>query len=548
MKKLKPRRIKKSKPYEIGKPKKEGELGKISGPDSTGRLSHTREDLFKETYTKEELQKVKISPVLEENVDYLKMLLGNNNDFLHRVVGNAKNERFAVFSIDGLVDELLLGRDIIAPIQDLLNKQDGNITFDGIKEALSSTNTTEIKNMHQVVDSILYGSVPIIIDGEDRAVSVSVQKWQHRTPEEPINESVLRGPREGFVETLRDNTSLIRRRLRSPNLVIEEFELGQVTHTGVAMVYCKGIASPDLVQEVRSRLKRIRIDGILESNYIGELVADEFTIFPLIADTERPDRVVINLLEGRVAVLVDNTPIALVMPVTFTDFFRTPDDFYLRWPFVFLVKPLRYIAFIISLILPSLYVALTTFHQEMIPLDLLVKIASTREGVPFPAALEAIVMQLIFEILREAGVRLPKVVGSAVSIVGALIIGTASVDAGLVSPLMVIVVALTGISSFLSPIYSFTVVARLLVFPLVALAASFGLFGVAVGMMLILIHMLGLRSFGVPYLEPFSPFHLRDFADSFVSMPHWAMDKRPEEFVKENQQRQKPGLRPSPEK
>ncbi len=545
MKKLKPRKIKKTKPYEAGKLNKSG---MIPGPDSTGRLSCDCEDLFKETYTKQELQGMGISSDLEDNIRFLNMLLGSNRDFMHRLVEVTESGRFAVFFLDGLVDELLLGRDIVAPIQVLLSKKAGTITYDHVREALRSTNASEIDNMHQVIDSILYGSVPVFIDGESRAISVSVQKWQHRAPEEPVNESVLRGPREGFVETLRDNTSLLRRRLRSPNLVIEEFELGQVTHTGVAMVYCKGIASPDLVQEVRSRLKRIKTDGILESNYIGEMVADEFTIFPLITDTERPDRVVVNLLEGRVAVLVDNTPVALIMPATFTDYFRTPDDFYLRWPFVWLVKPIRYIAFVISLVLPSVYVALTTFHQEMIPLELLVKIASTREGVPFPAALEAIVMQLIFEILREAGVRLPKVVGSAVSIVGALIIGTASVDAGLVSPLMVIVVALTGISSFLSPIFSFTVVARLLVFPLVVLAATLGLFGVAVGLMLILIHMLGLRSFGVPYLEPISPFHLRDFGEAIISKPHWAMDKRPEELAKENQRRQKPDQKPGPEK
>lgn len=454
-------------PYEPGSLK--SSAGKLYGPKSTGRSSVPGDKIFKHTYTKQELKQVKISANIEDNLAFLEHLLGASNDFMERRVMVTGKVEAAVLYMDGLAKEERISKEVLQPLQGMSGraKKDGEITLKFIKEQVVYLSCVrDIYDMHEVVDSLLYGGVVIFLDGESYALSHAVQGWEHRMVEEPVNESVVRGPREGFTETLRTNTGLLRRKLRTPNLVIEEFNLGAVTHTSVAIAYIKGIASPDLVKEVKSRLKRIRTDAVIESDYIEEFIEDNpRSPFPQVIATERPDKTIGNLLEGRVAILTDNTPFALVVPVTLNVFFHAAEDYYERFFLGSALRILRYIAFLASLILPSFYVALTTFHQEMVPLTLLLRIAAAREGVPFPAVVEALMMQFTFEILREAGVRLPRVVGQAVSIVGALVIGNAAVSAGLVSPLMVIVVALTGIASFTMPSFSFGITARILLFP-----------------------------------------------------------------------------------
>ncbi|MED4797818.1 spore germination protein, partial [Priestia megaterium] len=268
------------------------------------------------------------------------------------------------------------------------------------------------------------------------------------------SQTVVRGPRDSFTETLRTNTALIRRRIKSPKLWIESQQIGEFTKTDIALVYIDGIADEQVIQEVKERLSKIDIDGILESGYIEELIQDEdYTPFPTMHNTERPDSVAAGLLEGRIAILVDGTPFVLMVPALFIQFFQAAEDYYQRADISTLIRLMRYMAFFLALLTPSAYIALTTFHQEMLPFALLISIAAQREGVPFPAIIEAFIMEITFEILREAGVRLPRAVGSAISIVGALVLGEAAVQAGLVSPAMVIVVSITAISNFVSPVY-----------------------------------------------------------------------------------------------
>ncbi|MEB4793393.1 spore germination protein [Paenibacillus chondroitinus] len=389
----------------------------------------------------------------------------------------------------------------------------------------------EVRTIHdyqEVCYRILSGETVIFVDSYTQVLSVNTASEQQRSVEEPTTQSVVRGPRDGFTESIGTNISLIRKRIKSPNLWLESMTIGRVTQTTVSMMYIKGIVNDKIVAEVRQRLERIDIDGILESGNIEELIQDEtFTPFPTVYNTERPDVIASGLLEGRVAILVDGTPFVLEAPVFFTQFFQSSEDYYQRAEFATLIRMLRYVCFFISLMAPSFYIAMTTFHQELLPSSLLFNLAAQREGIPFPAFVEALLMEVTFEILREAGVRLPKTVGQAVSIVGALVIGQGAVDAGLVSPAMVIVVAITAIANFVIPAFSMGIPIRIIRFVLMIFAATFGLFGITVGLIAMVQHLCSLRSFGVPYMSPMAPFVMDDQKDTILRLPQWSLFSRP---------------------
>lgn len=305
--------------------------------------------------------------------------------------------------------------------------------------------------------------------------------------------------------------------------------VGELTRTEVAVAYLEQIANADVVQEIRSRIQRIQIDGVLESGYIEQLIEERsFSPFPQYLVTERPDYIVSALLEGRVAILTDGTPFVISGPMTFWGFLQAGEDYYDRVLFANMIRFIRLILLMAALLLPSIYVALTTFHQQMIPTKLLLSIAAAREGVPFPALVEALLMEGTFEALREAGVRLPKQIGQAVSIVGGLVVGQAAVQAGIVSAPMVIVVSLTGIASFTIPRYNFSFAFRILRFPMILLAGMFGLYGITAGLLCILIHLAGLSSLGVPYLFPVSPVTFQGLKDAIFRAPLWTMYFRPQ--------------------
>ena len=506
------------------------------------------------TIIQKDLETTDLSPNLAANLDFLKKILGKNNDVVFRQfrLSTTDNTEAAIIFVDGLADKNTINNNILKPLMLEYRmaglNQNGGSLLDRVKN-LGAT-VSEAKYVHAMdplVAAILYGDVALIINGQDTALLFSAKGWMSRSISEPQSEVLVRGPREGFTEDIRTNTTLIRRRLRSPNLVFEDLNIGRVTSTGVLIAYIKGIADPQLVSEVRARLQKIDIDGVLESGYLEELIEDNpYSPFPHILHTERPDRVAANLLEGRVAVITDGTPFVLLAPAEFIVFMQSPEDYNERYIIGTAVRWLRYLAFAISLLLPSLYIAITTFHQEMIPTRLLISLAAAREGGPFPALVEALAMEFTFEALREAGIRLPRSVGQAVSIVGALVIGQAAVQAGVVSSLMVIVVALTGIASFVNPSFSIALTMRLLRFPIMLLAGTLGLFGVMVGVLAILIHLSGLRSFGVPYLASLAPLHISDLKDVAIRAPWWAMINRPVETGKRNPRRQSPANKPSP--
>nr|WP_313770596.1 spore germination protein [Bacillus sp. S/N-304-OC-R1] len=492
-----------------------------------------------------------IDTQLEANKKNLEDIFQNCSDFVTRVISVNNEKKLLLAYIDGLIDTKSLEEDVLKPLLfNGLPKGLGQIDSIGQvfeQELISITQIKSVSNMSELVDGILKANVGIMTEGELNAIIADLKGFEKRGIEEPQTEVVIRGPRDGFTETIRTNTTLIRRRIRSPKLKFEAYSLGEYSKTDVAIAYIAGIAQDSIIEEVRQRMTRIQIDGILESEFIEEFIEDfPFSPFPQIYNTERPDVVSANLLEGKVAIFVDNTPFVLIVPMTFWGSLQAAEDYYERFIYTTFIRIIRFTLLNISQFLPSIYVALTTYHPGLIPTSLLISVAAAREGIPFPAIIEALIMELVFEGLREAGIRLPKPVGSAVSIVGALVIGQAAVQAGIVSAPMVIVVATTGIASFAIPRYNFGTAFRMLRFGLLLLAGMFGLYGVVWGFIAITIHLVNLRSFGVPYFSPFAPQIISDLKDVIIRVPKWAYNYRPKETSGSNKKRIPFNQRPKP--
>ena len=370
---------------------------------------------------------------------------------------------------------------------------------------------------------------------------------QYRQVSEPTSQTVIRGPKDSFVESLSTNQSLIRRRIRNKNLYFEEFIIGNETKTKINLVYVKGIANEEIIEEIRTRLNKINVSAIFESANIEELIADKtLTVFPLALNTERPDTVAGNIMEGKIGIIVDGTPFVLLLPTVFTDFFVSSEDYYHNFFVSSFIRILRYISFMIVLLTPAAYVGLLTYDQEMIPTNLLISIIAQREGVPFPAVVEVFIMEFTFEILREAGIRMPRAVGQTVSIVGALVVGQAAAQAGLISNIMVIIVAITATANFVAPVYSLATATRMLRFVLIIISAFFGLYGILLGLIVMVAHLASLRSFGVPYLAPVAPFNVKDQKDQLIIFPYWSMNRRPSYLRSPQQEKQSKTDSPSP--
>ncbi|MDQ0157155.1 spore germination protein [Robertmurraya andreesenii] len=484
---------------------------------------------------------------VETNIDILKKIFQDCSDIKFRSLKVGEQKAYLIF-VDGMIDETSIQLSAIHEL--LAETKQGSLTTEIIEEKIVSiSDVVEADKIEAIVKQVLDGNTVLLVDGVEKAIVLNAKGGERRTVAEPETESTVRGPREGFVENIAVNIALIRQKLRSPHLKLVTKEIGTETRTLVGIMYMENLASSGLIQEVKDRIDRIKIDGILESGYIEEFIEDDpWSLFPQIQNTERPDTVVGNLLEGRVAILTNGSPFTLVLPTTFWQLLQANEDYYHRFHLVIFIRILRMILLYLALILPSFYIAVSTYHQEMIPTNLLFSIAASREAIPFPAFVEAIIMELAFEALREAGLRLPKVIGQAVSILGALVIGTAAVEAGIVSAPMVIVVSMTGISSFAIPKFNMAISIRLLRFPMMILAGTFGLLGICIGSLLLVTHLSKLRSFGVPYFWPVAPLNWKEFKDVFVRVPWWAMDQRPTQTIIEDFSRQTENLKPSANK
>ncbi|WP_139492402.1 spore germination protein [Brevibacillus dissolubilis] len=485
----------------------------------------------------QELMQKPLCHDLDENKRILQMLFEECSDIVFRdfTIEGTKTKA-TLIAVDGLVNTQLVDGHLL---RSLLNGEGGESNLDLLQErTITATQMSSVENMGELVRQLLNGDTILLVDGNGKGLSVGLRGAEHRGVSEPETETVVRGPREGFTENIRTNTSMLRRKLKTPRLKMKAMVVGRETQTNLVISYLEGIVDPNLVQEVVKRIENIDIDGILESGYIEELIQDDtWSVFPQIMHTERPDTTAAVLLEGRVAVMVDGTPFVLIMPTTLWSMMQASEDYYERWQIGSLIRGLRIMLFLVGMLTPGLYIAIITFHQEMLPTSLLLSIAAARETIPFPAVVEALIMETAFEALREAGIRLPRTIGQAVSILGALVVGQAAVEAGIVSAPMVIVVSITGIASFTVPRFNLAISVRILRYPLMILAAVFGIFGIIIGTMLILGHLCKLRSFGLPYFSPVGPMRYADWNDTFVRMPLWSNEERPLQLNKENERR-----------
>lgn len=474
---------------------------------------------------------------LSDTLEFLQNQMGGSDDFVTRKIAipvvDEKPLQAAVCYIDGLIDQQQLSNMIEEVLQEVQSRPDLS------KDQLSIGGVETVLHRDELITAIMRGSAAVIIEGSEGAVVASIPGGVRRTVEEPSTQTVVRGPKEGFTEDIAINMSLLRRKIRAPELRFESRIIGRYTQTKVVVAYVNGIANPNVVKEVLQRLDRIDTDSILEGGYIEEFIQDKaFTPFPTISNSERPDAIAGNLLDGQIAIMVDGTPFVLIAPVTFFKFFQASEDYYQRYDISTFLRNIRLLSFLIAMILPSFYIAVTTFQQEMIPTTLLVSLAAQREGAPLPALFEALLMELTFEIIREAGVRMPRVIGPAISIVGALVLGQSAVQAGLVSAAMVIVVSFTAIASFVIPNYTMSSAVRLVRFVLMLVGGAFGLFGLLSVLIPILIHLVSIKSFGIPYFMPVSPFFKANLKDIFLRAPWPLMKNRPEYINIKNKKRQ----------
>lgn len=505
-----------------------------------------KNDNFRQQQDPQNPQDLQIFRSYRDNMNHIKKEFGNSTDINSREFA-MQDCRGMTVCIDGLANTEMINDFFLESILRETENSSKN-GFEQLVELSTGLGTHQLlDNWGQVFELLLSGNTLIFVDGFNQAISVETKGWEKRAISAPDTQLSIRGPKDAFTETLRTNTALIRRRIKSPNLWLESLKIGSVSQTDVALMYIKGIVNDKTVKEVRTRLEEIKIDAIQDSGTIEQLIEDQtWSIFPTVYNTERPDIVSSKLLEGRVAVLIDGSPFVLTAPTVFIEAFHAPDDYYIRFDIATALRFLRVIAFMMALIGPALYIAGTTYHQEMIPTIMVIAIAAQRENVPFPAFVEALIMEIALEILREAGLRLPRAVGQAVSIVGALVIGQAAVQAGIVSALMVIVVSITAIANFSTPSFSVAVSARILRFSMMLLASFLGFYGIMLGILFLTLHLCSLRSFGVPYMSPLAPFNLENQKDSLFRFPIWALQMRPSLISKGNIKRIADNQQPKP--
>ncbi|MCL6637275.1 MAG: spore germination protein [Alicyclobacillus sp.] len=467
---------------------------------------------------------------LSDNLHALRQALAGSPDMVMHTLTNGSLD-MAVIYVESLADVQAIHQDVLIPLHQAATSELRVGLAAGLEDwarvHVPMALRGQVDGVASAVAAVLRGDALLLVEGCSGGVVLRAAKHKERAIAEPDTEALIRGPREGFVETLATNLSLLRRRLPTAALIVETHTLGGYTRTQVALCYLEGLAPQPLVDEVRQRLARIQLDGALDSAYLEEWLEDHpFFPFPQIQNTERPDTTAAALLEGKVALLMEGSPFALIGPVNLWGALQAAEDYYERYLVVTLIRSIRFLFLLFALFLPATYVAISTFHQEMLPTKLLLSVAAAREVTPLPAVLECLLMEISFEALREAGVRLPRIVGQAISIVGALVIGQAAVQAGMASAPMVIIVSITGIASFTIPRYNFAVAIRMLRFPMIILAGTLGLFGIVLGGLLVLAHLCSLRSFGQPYLQPVTPLVWSGLRDVLVRAPHWLQPVR----------------------
>ena len=455
----------------------------------------------------------KLKESLNVNLMELRKRTDNSSDFvIHRLRANGLD--CALLLCDGMVNQELLAELIAEPLCDLrLARPGAEPLLQWLNErAVLAAEQKPCNTMEEVLTYMMSGFVVFLADGASHGIACGLQGYPTRSIAEPDTEMNLRGAREGFVEAIRANQTMIRRRMKTPSLKFELYPLSTLSKTEVSLVYLSDKADPRMVEQVKEQLSKVESDVVLSTGYLQPyLEGKPLSLFTRVGSTERPDVLCAKVAEGRIGILVDGTPFALIVPYLFNEHFQSLDDYAYRPYYAVLIRLLKYVAFFIAILLPGMYVALSVFDPEFLPDQLLFTIVSAEEATPFPMIMEALLIHLIYEIMREAGLRLPRPVGHAVSIVGALVIGDAAVNAGLVGSPMVMIVALTALSSFVVP--SLYEAIAVLKFVFIIIGGTWGLYGIALGLMALAVNLCAMVTEGVPMmapLAPFSKFSMRD--------------------------------------
>lgn len=468
---------------------------------------------------------VYLLPRLSDNLRLIEAYVGPNADLVIRRIA-APGRQAAVLYFDGMCDKDAVSEFVIKPLlsagADELAQSASNIAA----AVLHVADWQERDTVQALLNNVFSGDLGLLFDGTATALISDLKGFDRRGITEPQTEIVVRGSREGFIENMKTNMALLRRRIKTPKLCFEPTKLGTETNTDVCVAYISGLADPAVVAEVKRRIAAIKSDSVLESGYIEQLIEDEpFSPFPTVANSEKPDKVAAKLLEGRVAVLVDGTPFVLTVPMVFVENFQSAEDYYSRPYMASLVRFLRFLSFALAIYAPAVYVAVCSFHTELIPTPLMLNMWQAAGSTPLSAGWSVLFYSLVYEVVREAGIRLPRPVGAAISIVGGLVIGDMAVSAGLISAPVVIIVAFTAIAMFV--VDALTDVATLLRFAFIFLAWWLGWWGMVLGTVLLLLHLVSLRSFGVAYFAPFAPLIPYQLGDTFLRVPLWLMNRRP---------------------
>ena len=474
----------------------------------------------------------KISKNLSENVAHLKQLFEGDNTFISRPIQSAYYEelRCYLFFCDGMVSTPVINESIVKPITLWNGGFDPDNAIAYIKTEIIHSNDIKVaKTWEDVLSGVLYGDTALFCEGSDMALVINTKGFQLRSISEPGSEQILSGPREGFTEGIMLNISLIRRKLKTPDLKFTMMQIGKVSKTNCCICYIDGVAEKAVLTKLKRRLEAIDIDGLISSNYIIELICDNpFAALKTVGKTERPDIVAAKLLEGRIALIVDGTPVVLTMPYLLMEQFQSSEDYYVDFYYASLSRLLRIVGFFLSISILPLYISMITFHTEILPTPLLISISAARDGVPLPTIVEALALLLTFELLREAATRTPSVVGQTIGIVGALVLGQAAVEARFVSAPMIIMVAVSGITGLMLPhLRGAITVLRVI---LIGLTSFLGLYGYIFGIVWFISHVCTMNSFGVSVLSNVTTYRHGSKEDTFYRMP-WSIMKRFNRFI-----------------
>jgi hypothetical protein len=469
-----------------------------------------------------------VSGEIDNNLKKVVDSTGNPADLVIHRIEKGTRVFAAIVYLESLVDGSLLGSHMVEPINNFVRGDGGSFDLNNARLVLSSSKVIEFSDLHDAIDSLLAGQALVFVSKGSKVLAVSYPGFPRRQMEEPATEKVVRGSREGFTEVLKDNQASIRRWIKDPNLRLESKIIGERTKTEVSVLYLNDVANPEIVKEVHKRLEQIKIDGIIDSAYISELITDcRLTVFPLVQETERPDKVAAAILEGRVAILVDKSPFALIVPVTSNEFYQTSEDFYFNYWIGSFLRIIRALGTITAVVLPGLYVTVMSVNPELLPTVLEQVLASARIPAPFSVIFEILLALLVFEIFREAIIRVPANLNLVLGIAGGIMLWQAAIQTGIVSGPAVIVVFITALSSFSTANPAKEQAWRLVRYFLLFAGGAFGILGLTLAGMVVLTHLASLKSFGVSYLAPWSPPLIIDMIDGYFRIPWWASYRRP---------------------